>query len=280
MSSKYTEYQFGELNVILSVPHGGQCRPKSIPNRDAGSCVDGKLVYDHRLPKDASVPVRIKNDLFTVQLAGSLAEALERYAGKRPHVVINRLHRVKVDCNSGIEEGTFGVPKSLAAWKSYHATIEAAKSAVGGRGLLLDIHGHSHAENWIELGYGIGRDKLNCAAFEPRDTTIGRLYEEHKTSGRDVDACNLVQGSDSLGGLLERSGYKVVPSPAYPIPGDGNYFSGGYSVLFHGSKRGGRFDAIQIESPFELRSSASARRRYADSLGRAVAEYLRLHYTA
>ena len=38
----YIEYRPGDLNVILSVPHGGCMRPACIPDRDAGYAVNGR----------------------------------------------------------------------------------------------------------------------------------------------------------------------------------------------------------------------------------------------
>ncbi len=53
----------------------------------------------------------------------------------------------------------------------------------------------------------------------------------------------LIRGEKSLGGLMEIRGYRSVPSPKHPHPGDGNYFNGGYTTETHGSRDGGGLDA-------------------------------------
>jgi len=276
--SEYVTYEPGDLNLIISVPHGGSCKPKDIPNRVA----DAELGNTHAdvlgSAKNSSIKVCIKNDVFTVHLARLLAKALERQTGKRPYIVINRLHRIKLDCNRKVEEAALGEPDAVIAWKAYHDAIETAKVAIGGRGLLLDIHGHSHAENWVELGYGVSRTRMNLGNYGPSDTSIRSLHEWCQMQDASKHISELLSGHKSLGGLLEKAGYKVVPSPKHPSPKTGNYFSGGYSILRHGSKDIGCIDAIQIESPFKLRSIVSKRWKYAKSLARAVAEFLQINY--
>lgn len=276
--SEYVIYEPGDLNLIISVPHGGSCKPRSIPNRVANTELGNKDADVHGSAKDSSIKVCIKNDVFTVHLARLMAEALGRRTGKQPYIVINRLHRIKLDCNRNVEEAAFGEPEAVAAWKTYHDAIETAKAAIGGRGLLLDIHGHSHSENWIELGYGVSCTRMNLGNYGPSDTSIRFLHEWYQKQDESKHITELVSGHKSLGGLLEKAGYKVVPSPKHPSPKSGNYFSGGYSILRHGSKRSGCIDAIQIESPVALRSQAFKRWKYANSLARAVAEFLSINY--
>lgn len=276
--SQYCSYEPGKLNLIISVPHGGWCKPMNIPNRVSGSCAQNDRIVVHRSLKDSSVSVCIKNDAFTVQLAHLLTGALERHTGKRPHVVINHLHRIKLDCNRNISEAALGNQEAMTAWRAYHNAIITAKAAIAGRGLLLDIHGHSHKENWIELGYGIRHDKLNHGNYDPSDTSIKSLHKWHQMQSEPKGIDKLIHGQTSLGGLLENAGYTVIPSPKHPCPNDCNYFSGGFSILRHGSKLGGCIDAIQIESPLELRSVAEKRWHYADSLGKIIAEFLHIHY--
>lgn len=44
---KYIEYRPGNLNLIISVPHGGTLRPDSIPDRDAGCYKDGQVIVNN-----------------------------------------------------------------------------------------------------------------------------------------------------------------------------------------------------------------------------------------
>ena len=69
-----------------------------------------------------------------------------------------------------------------------------------------------------------------------------------------------------------------VPSPAHPDPGAGNYFDGGYNTRRHGSRDGGRVDAVQLEVPRHLRVGTSARRRLAEDLARGFEAFLERWY--
>ena len=60
----------------------------------------------------------------------------------RPHVVYNILKRSKLDTNREINQTTFNVPDAEKAYHDYTNFINKALSAIPGRGLLLDIHGH------------------------------------------------------------------------------------------------------------------------------------------
>jgi len=278
--NQYIEYRPGTLNVILSVPHGGQLKPTHLPDRDCGSLVDGRLVFDHKYPKDRSFTVRTKGDKFTKEFALALTEVLERKTGHRPHVIINHLHRLKFDSNCDRSEATFEVPEVVDAWLAYHTYIELAKKNIGQPGLYIDIHGHSHTENWIELGYVISGKKLNTRDYKANETSIHKLHEKLISRGRHVSIQQLVSGPCSFGGLLSAiDGYSdmVVPSPKHPGPGTGQYFSGGYNVVRHGSRNGGEFDGIQIESPLNKRMPAE-RDKYAEAVGSAVVEFLQLYY--
>lgn len=83
--NNYVEYHVGQSNVILSVPHGGSLKPAAIPDRDAGSLVDGQCVYDHKYnsSKDPDrYPVRYKKDMNTIELAEGIADVLFKLSGK------------------------------------------------------------------------------------------------------------------------------------------------------------------------------------------------------
>ena len=58
-------------------------------------------------------------------------------------------------------------------------------------------------------------------------------------------------------------------------------FLGGFTVETHGSRDGGRFDAILMETPREVRIDAGrvTRVRYGESLGKAIALFYLKNYS-
>ena len=78
-------------------------------------------------------------------------------------MIINLLHRKKFDANRDIGDAADGNPVVEEAWHAYHDFIDAAKNQVTedyGRGFFLDLHGHAHTIQRIELGYLMNRDDL------------------------------------------------------------------------------------------------------------------------
>ena len=75
------------------------------------------------------------------------------FQGEYPYVIINNLHRSKLDANRDKPEATFGEEVPEVAWNEYHNFIDRAKAEISGPGLFIDVHGHGHDNNWAELGY-------------------------------------------------------------------------------------------------------------------------------
>ena len=159
-----------------------------------------------------------------------------------------------MDPNRPVEEATLGNPKAFLAYEEYHGFLRLARRSFQGMGLLLDMHGQAHREQWIELGYDVSRKILNGGHLDLHTSTIrhlaafrGDLYGEAFEE--------VLRGNSSLGGCMNRNGLtNVVPSPRIPRPNDGSYYNGGYTVENYGSMNGGRVDAIQIESPSRYRN--------------------------
>src|SRR3990170_4842311 len=91
----YVEYHVGDLPIILSLPHAGPLRPESIPDRP-------QAVVD--------------NDPF----ADELGAELSRLTGRPVHLIVNLLHRSKMDANRSRLEGARGDPLAARAWEEYH----------------------------------------------------------------------------------------------------------------------------------------------------------------
>ena len=162
------------------------------------------------------------------------------------------LKRRKLDANRDIEEATFHVPDAIKAYQDYNKFISQARSAITGRGLLLDIHGQAHKPERTELGYLISRLNLNKGVYSMEQTSIRNLGKHW--CGSD-NACfkDFIHGNRSLGYFMNQHGLQAVPSPQNKKPNRAQYFSGGYTAKKYGSRDGGDIDAIQMEFPKTFR---------------------------
>jgi hypothetical protein len=262
--AEFTEYQPGALPLIISAPHGGTLRPADLPNRSFGV---------------------IAQDSYTQELARLLqAEIAARY-GAPPHLIICRLHRMKLDANREINEAAQGNDRAVAAWQDFQSFIKQARQTVQthfGYGLYIDLHGHRHPENRVELGYLLTAEQLRATnAHLDSDSAI-----LNQTSLRDlamrtqVPFSALLRGPSSLGALLEKHGYPSVPSPTFhaPLPKE-QYYSGGHNTAQHGSLNGGAISGLQIECPWKgVRDKPEHARAFAKALSIALGDYWLAHF--
>jgi hypothetical protein len=258
----YVEFEVGDLPLIIAAPHGGAERPDEIADRTWGVT---------------------SQDRNTMDVVRRLAAALELLTGKRPHLVLCHLHRSKLDANREVTEAAQDNPFAEWAWTEYHAFIDTAKARTTntfGDGLYLDIHGHGHEVQRLELGYLLTGTELALtdAALEAgayaTESSVRALVARS-----DSSFASIVRGAVSLGGLLAAQGYRTVPSPAEPDPGGAPYFSGGYSTARHGSRDGGSVSAVQVEANWEgVRDTQAGVQAFADSLGSALLVYFDAHF--
>lgn len=266
-TQSFTEYLAGNLPMIIVAPHGGLLSPAQIPDRSCSGCV-------------------YVNDANTQDLARRLAEAIFVQTGCRPHLIINHLHRRKMDANRDLAEAADGNALAGQAWEDFHDFISAAKASVTndyGKGLLIDLHGHAHAIQRLEWGYLLYEDELALP-----DPVLNSEEYLGYSSIRQLALANLsaslhaalLRGPLSLGQLVYDRGYPGVPSATQPAPAAGDpYFSGGYNTNRHGSRFGGAIDAVQLECNMEgVRDNPGNRQAFADVLAHALTEFFQRHY--
>lgn len=264
--SGFVEYTPGNLPVIISVPHDGHLEPSYIPDRNCNNCVYG-------------------NDLYTMELASSIYQAFYKQNGCYPYLIKNLLKRKKFDANRGIEDAADGNSRVEQAWYDYHNFIETAKAEIEenyGRGLFLDLHGHGHSVQRIELGYLITKNQLQLTDSD-LDTQNYINRSSIKTLVGDnllsFSHAELLRGKYSMGAMLERFNVLSVPSPQNPFPtGNEEYFNGGYNTREHGSIIGGNIDAIQIECHQSIRFDENLREMFAKDLTIVVNDFINTHY--
>jgi len=264
--SQYIEYVAGNLPVILSAPHGGDKIPSDIPDRSCPDCV-------------------IVKDAFTQELIMEIYQALLEKTGCHAHLIINRLHRRKLDANRNMEEATDGNNIAAMSWFDFHDFIESAKKTVTmnfGKGLYIDLHGHSHIKQRLEIGYLLYGSELR----QPNSKLNSQEYIDYSsiknlvnTNINSLNHADLLKGDLSFGSLMSNQKYPSVPSKAdpFPLPGD-DYFSGGYNTERHGSIKSGAIDGIQIECNNEVRFETAKRLAFADKLASSILDYLDKHY--
>jgi hypothetical protein len=248
-ASEYVELIPGELPIIISAPHGGSLRPAEIPDRTGSN-------------------VTTVQDANTEQLAREIGKEFRARTGRAPTLVIVRLHRVKLDANRELGEAALGNAHAGRAWHEYHGYIEAARAAIvaaGREGVYIDLHGHGHDIQRLELGY-----RLTATDLAQSDAVLSGAALVQKSSLRarvaasGLPHADLIRGGGGLGTLFEARGFPTVPSAAQPSPGAAPYFTGGYNTDRHASRDGNLISGLQIEANREgVRDTEANRRRFA-----------------
>lgn len=250
----FTEYVVGNLPIVISVPHGGYLKPSTIPDRVLGTA-------GHQ-------------DTYTQELAREIIEEFRRTTGSVPHVIINRLHRDKLDANRELFDAAQDDSIATNAWNEFHDFIDTAEHHVqrdAGHGLYIDLHGHRHTWQVIELGYLLVGNQLKLgdaeldASVQPATTSLGLI-----TNNPMPSLSQLVRGPRSFGSALEREGFATVPSMMHLDPGAEPYFSGGYNLEQHSAFSGKKVRGIQVELPTKIREDAARRNAFAIAFVKSV----------
>lgn len=258
----YILYIPGALPLILTAPHGGPLEPSEIPDRTFGVTV---------------------TDRNTLELTLAIRDSLLARTGHAPHVILSRLDRIKLDPNREIVEAAQGDPFAENAWHEFQGWTAEARAFVQqefGAGFYVDIHGHGHPVDRVELGYLISSGQLT-ATDEVLDAsalhTTSSIRSLVETS--PLPFSDLLRGPTSVGGLLGDEGVRSVPSPDDPDPGGNPYFTGGHNTRQHGSRDGGTVDGVQFEHHFPgLRDTEANRAEYAGDFARAIQAFMLEHY--
>jgi N-formylglutamate amidohydrolase len=227
----------GMLPIILSAPHGGR---EAIPGVAVRRGIGVAQFTTGR-------------DYNTDELAERIAAKLQEGLGARPFLVIARFDRKFADANRP-SDGAYESEEARPYYEAYHRALSEHCENVRklwGVGLLLDIHGQSAETEAIFRG----TDNSNSVS------NLERRFGKTALSG-----------AKSILGLLEKSGYKVIPSNS---GGERERrYAGGYTTRFYGSHRGTRIDAIQLEFGTRLRARASLEQT-ANDVAQAIVVFAR-----
>ncbi|MCH1417197.1 MAG: hypothetical protein L7U68_01455 [Flavobacteriaceae bacterium] len=261
----YIIFRKGNIPLLLVAPHGGDLKPQWIENRDCEGAV-------------------ITQDQYTLGIALQIDNELRKRA-YQPYIVYAKIHRVKVDLNRSLETSHCEDDSSNDFWREFHQQIETYRNEIVekyNRGLMIDIHGHGHTNQRIELGYLLSSEQLRSlstnGSLENSLTSINSLVNNHP---KNISLNELIIGENSLGTLLSLAGFPSVPSAQDPAPNLGDpFFSGGSNTKLYGSKTRSGVDAIQLElNRQNLRQESEDRILFSKNFATIILSYLQHHYS-
>lgn len=254
----------GDIPLVLSVPHGGAFHDEQIPDR---ACPDlGRVVKG--------------TDRNTKPLALAIQDHFYEKYQKRPYVIIANLSRRKVDQNRPIELATCNDPVGMKAWHSYHDAVAEVLQYTKqyGHVFFVDVHGHGHPVQRLELGYNLSRKQLTLAYNRentPKMPPTSSLAN-YLDSGGKRDFHDMLFGQYAFGTLLENNGVRATPSLQDPHPQEGEaFFSGGHITRkFTGSDFPHVF-GVQIELHFKgMRDTKENRKKFAEAFAKSYWEFI------
>ncbi|WP_298425146.1 T9SS type A sorting domain-containing protein [uncultured Kordia sp.] len=209
--NEYIEYIPGNMPIIISAPHGGV--------KQSGQNIGGTFYPDN----DSALPDRNcgtnERDDNTEILVREIQQSVFDQTGCYPYIIINNLHRSKLDPNREQNEATCGDADALFYWNAFHNFIDAASTDVmskWGKGLYIDLHGQSHTVPRIEAGYNISASDLNNTSTNHlnsvSNSTITNLVSNNLGGLTQEE---LVRGPNSLGGIFKDTGGAFYNAQGY-----------------------------------------------------------------
>jgi hypothetical protein len=275
----YIEYVAGNTPLIYTAAHGGDLVPEEIPDRTSGRC--GALVLTI-------------TDANTVDLARRMQQAHFARFGTYPHLILNHLHRRKLDANRPLADAACGDAEAAIAWTGWHEWIGVARAAVlqaTGKGWYMDVHGHAHAKQRLELGYHVTSDDLRLSdeALDAQESYESASSISTVSRFSPVSFSSLLRGPSALGTLYAARAFPAVPSSSDPAPQfEDAYFSGGHNTARHscgaeasglGGVTDGPICGVQLEINYSgVRDEPINRTRFAEATAVVMEEYLRTHF--
>ena len=264
--SEYIDFRVGNIPLMIISVHGGGLEPEWIQTR---TCNQATVVRDS-YTRDVALEI----------------ESQLKINGYSPFVVLNDLHRKKLDLNRSLNNANCGDQTTIPYWELFHKQVDDFRTEIQnqfGSGLVIDIHGQSHEEQRIELGYLLSSSELrmsnstiNSSDFVNQSSVKSLL----NNNSNNLELTDLLSGESSMGNLLNIKDYASVPSKEDIAPKEGElYFSGGFNTATYGSRESGSVDAIQIElNMIGVRNTDDNRKLFSKEFADVLISYLRMHY--
>ncbi len=217
-------YQKGDFPLFLSNEHGAN---------------KSQIIAGVPLRKGRGVKkFNDKADWYTAEITLKVAQAFERLTGKKPYVLIAKIHRSQIDFNRSAKL-SYEHPILKSCYDDFHRVARTIIKEIKQRwkqGYLLDIHGQNKFP-----------DNLIRGTFN--GLTVTKL--------RQREGDNVYQKEQGLFGQLAGLGYKVTPE----FPQKERFYRGGFMVKNYGSHRPDGINAIQLEIGKHYRKDPSVRKK-------------------
>jgi len=259
---KWTEFIVGDLPLIISVPHGGTIMLSDV---DVRNCKGAVTVTDSR----------------TIELAKEIEKVFLAKYKARPYIIISNLSRKHLDQNRDIEEGTCGDKAMQKPWKQFHDYIDTAivlATKKFGKAIYIDLHGHGHTKQRLELGYSLSADELRNLDSKNDKLTSKSSVANVLASDKNLNLEELLIGENAFGTLITKEGFDAVPSKqdVAPLEGD-KYFNGGYNTRRYTSSKYPNVFGWQIESNYKGVRDAAGRPAFAKAFADVMGNYFKIY---
>ena len=257
----WTECDVGNMPLIITVPHGGSMEPANVPDR---SCPDITTVTDS----------------YTIELAHEISTVLEQKYHVHPYLVICHLKRTKIDQNRDVMEGTCGNAIMTTAWNQFHEYADTALTDIVkqfGSALYIDLHGHGHTKQRLELGYSLDVNALGNVLTR---THLAELWHQSSLNNLSkiddgVGFRQFVIGDDAFGTMMEQHGFQAVPSKDQPYPQSSDpFFEGGYNTRLYTGPGYPHVFGWQIESNYQGVRDTKGRPLFAQAFAEVIVQYM------
>ena len=252
----YTEVQYGNMPLIISIPHGGTDDPASIPDR---TCPGITTAIDIR----------------TIEMANAIDSICKADYGYQPYLVISYLKRIKLDQNRDLPEATCGNAAITNIWNNYHLSIDSFINKITAKypaAVFIDLHGHGHTKQRLEIGYLLTDNELrNPASIVPSTTSVYNLLRQNTS----LQVNQLLTGSAAFGTLMANRFFPSVPSLQDPAPLVTDfYFDGGYNTQRYSSVTYSKVFGWQIETNYTgVRDNQTSRVNFAKAFLQSMMQF-------
>ena len=265
----WVEIIVGDIPLVISVPHGGFMKPDAIPDRDCKGVGEGKFVMGA--------------DGNTIQLAREIQAMFQKKFKKTPYIIISNIARSKVDQNRDMDLAACNNELANRAWLDFHNGIDTALAAAVhtfGEAVFIDLHGHGHKNQRLELGYSLtSNDLIKAFNNEKSRESLGERssLQNYLRKNSQADIKDLLWGKNSFGTLIHKEGIPAVPAMQDVYPADDEkFFSGGYNTRRYTSADYPNVFGWQIECNSKgVRNTKENRIKFAESFSLAMKQFMK-----